>query len=185
MRDAVLKSIADIIEGVAREEDSILRRVGKGIFLIPELAFVYSVGRALALGAQRIFSTPHVKWIPETVRGEAGRTDIVFEVEGQPAFAFEFKCGGKAENYAGDLRKLASLDPVTYERIFVALIDTWPNHIDSDPRILAVEKDSGVAIERLAKNGNFDFFSTRHPNYVNQTCCVIGLWRISPEFHMP
>jgi len=80
---------------------------------------------------------------------------------------------------------LASLDPATHERIFVALIDTWPNEIDPNPRILAVEKISGVPTERLAENGHFDFFSTRHPNYVNQVCCVIGLWRIAPEFHSP
>ena len=87
MKNAALKNIANIIVGVAREEDLILHRVGKGgIFLIPELAFVYSVGRALAIDAQRIFSTPHVKWIVEQARGEAGRTDLVFEVEGQPAF---------------------------------------------------------------------------------------------------
>lgn len=185
MKHPVLKTIANIITEVAREEDLILSRVGKGIFLVPELAFVYSVGRALAIDAERIFSTAHVKWIPETAIGEAGRTDLVFEVEAQRAFAFEFKCGGKAQDYAGDIRKLASLDPTKYERIFVALINSWPDKIDSDSRILAVEKSSGVPTERLTENRHFDSFPTRDPDYVNQVCCVIALWRIAPEFHMP
>lgn len=184
MKNATLKSIANTIVGVAREEDLMLHRVGKGIFLIPELAFVYSVGRALAL-ANRIFSTPEVKWLPETTVGAAGRTDLVFEVKGQQAFAFEFKCAGKADDYAHDIRELASLDPAKYERIFGALIDTWPQEIDPNARILAVEKDSRVPVERLSESGRFDFFSTLHQGYVKQICSVVGLWRIAPEFHMP
>jgi hypothetical protein len=48
-----LEMLSQTIIEVARQEDLVLRRVGKGIFLVPELAFVYAVGRELAIKPSR------------------------------------------------------------------------------------------------------------------------------------
>jgi hypothetical protein len=179
----VLKALADTIIDIARNEDAVLRRVRQGIFHMPELAFVHAVGRAIAARAHEIFATPNVRWLPEvSIGGAHGPTDLVFEVEGQKAYAFEFKQGANAESYVRDLRKLASLDAERYERIFCALIDTWPKEIDPNPRITAVVK-SGVPVERLVEH--FDFFATLDSRFKNQVCCVVGLWRVAPDYVLP
>jgi len=172
---STLRKIADIVVDVARHEDLILRRVGQGIFLVPELAFVYAVGRTIAANASAIFGTPNVRWLPETKAGNTGRTDLIFAVEGQTTYALEFKRAGKGSDYASDLRKLAAMDS-SWERIFCALIDTWPHEIDPNPRIVEVESCENVVVERLTER--FDFFATLDSRYANQVCCVVGLWRI-------
>ena len=172
-----LTKIADTIVEVARQEDLLLRRVGQGIFIVPELAFVYAVGRAIASRAGEIFGTPRVRWLPETKMGETGRTDLVFEVEGDRTYALEFKRGGSSDDYVSDLRKLATLDPARFERIFCALIDAWPDEIDPNPRISAVERVPEVKVERLSER--FDFFATLNSSFKNQICCVVALWRVA------
>lgn len=175
-----LKQIAELIVGVAREEDLILRRVGKGIFLMPESAFVYAVGRALALSAKKIFDTPEVEWCPETTFEDVGRVDLVFKVNGGKLFAFEFKRAGSGEAYADDIRKLARLDRASCHALFVGLIEAWPESIKDDPRIRAVEHVEGVTVERITSSGKgFDFFATES-HYKNQVCCVVGIWRVKP-----
>ena len=111
--------------------------------------------------------------------GTGSRTDLVFEVAGGLTYALEFKRGGNADSYVYDLRKLASLDPSKYERIFCALIDAWPNEIPDVPRIVAVE-ESEIQTERLVKH--FDFFATLDSRYKNQVCCVVALWRIASNY---
>ena len=63
----MLNKISDLIVDVARREDLILRRVGKGVLLIPELAFSYAVGRELASNAEDIFGTIEVTWKLESL----------------------------------------------------------------------------------------------------------------------
>lgn len=173
----ILTRIANIIVDVARNEDLLLRRVGRGIFVVPELAFVYTVGRTIASRAHEIFGTTDVRWLPESAIGDVGRVDLKFEVKDQPTYAFEFKRSGTGAAYVQDLKKLASLDDGKYERIFCALIDAWPDDIDPNPRIKAVE-ESGIPLERLIEH--FDFFATLDSRYVNQVCCVVGLWHVAP-----
>jgi len=176
-QSATVAKLALKIVDTARREDLLLRRVGQGIFLVPELAFVYAVGRSIASDATEIFGTPIVKWLPESKVGATGRTDLTFEVENQPAYALEFKRSGTSADYIRDLRKLSALDSSRFERIFCALVDSWPHEIESNPRIRAVES-CGVAVERLTEP--FDFFATLHSRYKKQVCCVVAIWRVSP-----
>jgi hypothetical protein len=87
-----LEMLSQTIIEVARHEDLILRRVGKGIFLVPELAFVYAVGRELAIKAESVLGTAAL-WLPESTICESGRTDLEFDVDNPPGLAIEFKCG--------------------------------------------------------------------------------------------
>ncbi len=178
----ILTNIANTIVDVARSEDLLLRRVGQGIFFVPELAFVHAVGRAIASKALEIFGTTEVKWMPETALKAGVRTDLVFEVREQPTYAFEFKCGGKGEAYVADIKKLAALPVERYERVFCALIDAWPENISTDPRIRAVE-NSGVPVHRLVEH--FDFFSPLNARYKKQVSCVVGIWRVGSADAVP
>ena len=175
---ATLTRLALKVVDTARQEDLLLRRVGQGIFLVPELAFVYAVGRSIASDANEIFGTPKVRWLPESKIGTSGRTDLTFEVENQATYALEFKRGGTSADYIRDLRKLSALDASRFERVFCALIDSWPHEIESNPRIQAVES-CGVMVERLTES--FDFFATLHSGFKKQLCCVVAIWRVCPD----
>lgn len=171
-----------IIE-VARHEDLMLRRVGKGIFLVPELAFIDAVGRELARKAESVFGMPGARWFPQSTNCEFGRTDLVFTVNNSPGLAIEFECGDvHVDKCECDLWKLASIDPADYTRIFCALLPTWPTAISEDPRIERVEKGP-VPVKRLTKE--LDFFSTFHTAFKNDVCCLIGIWEIDASFYKP
>lgn len=173
--DAILKRIANTIVDVAREENQVLYRVGKGIFLMPEGAFVYLVGRALALNAEKIFGTSKVEWSLESPNGD-GPTDLMFEVVGGPKFAFEFKRARDAD-HINDIRKLARLNN-TFERLFVALMSRFPENLGPDVIFSNVEQPE-VKTKRLPESGHFDFFATLHESYPKRpNCCVVGIWRI-------
>ena len=173
----MLKKISDIIVDTARQEDSILKKVGKGIFQIPELAFAYSVGREIAINAETIFGNTNICWLPEeTIATNSGRTDLVFTNPESKGLAVEFKIGGHADSYRRDIDKLCNIDDIKYERIFCALIDAWPNKLTNDPRILAVEETNRTT--RLCRDDFFDFFATLHEKYKSQLCCVVGVWHI-------
>jgi hypothetical protein len=178
-----LESLSRIIIEVARHEDLILRRVGKGIFLVPELAFVYAVGRELAIRAESVLGTAGARWLPESTNCEFGRTDLVFNVNNSPGLAIKFECGDvHVDKCERDLMKLAAIDPGHYTRVFCALIPTWPTTISEDSRIERVEKGP-VPVKRLTKD--LDFFSTFHTAFKNQVCCLIGMWEIDASFHQP
>lgn len=173
----MLDKLKDIIVDIARREDLILRRVGKGIFQIPELAFSYMVGRELATNAEYIFGTNKVYWKPEnTISNTSGRTDLVFDVEGRSSLAVEFKLGGHPDTYIKDIEKLRKI-PTGYEKVFCALIDTWPEQILNDNRVKTVESQKGV--QRLCTDQFFDFFATLSEKYKGQLCCIVGVWHIN------
>jgi hypothetical protein len=178
-----LEMLSQTIIEVARHEDLILRRVGKGIFLVPELALIYAVGRELAIKAESVLATAGAQWLPESIIGESGRTDLVFHVNNSPGLAIEFKCGDvHVDECERALWKLAAIDPGDYTRVFCALIATWPTTISEEPRIERIEKGP-VPVKRLTKD--LDFFSTFHTAFKNQVCCLIGIWEIDAGFYKP
>ena len=172
----MVKKISNLIVDIARKEDLILRRIGKGILFIPELSFTYLVGRQIALNTESIFGTNNVLWKPETsISADSGRIDLVFDVQGGAGIAIEFKIGGKSDSYIRDINKLKAI-PGDYEKIFCALIDAWPENLYSDGRIQAVESQQGVY--RVCRDKFFDFFSTLHDSYKSQLCCIVGVWHV-------
>lgn len=139
----MLDKIADLIVDVARREDMVLRRVGKGVLHLPELAFAYAVGREIALQAERIFGTNKVRWMPETtLTTESGRTDLIFQTDSGNGIAIEFKIGGSVDLYKRDIEKLRNI-PTSHEALFCALIDAWPNKLESNPRVAGIESMGG------------------------------------------
>jgi hypothetical protein len=172
----MLSKISDLIVDVARKEDLVLRRVGKGVLLIPELAFTYAVGREIASNAEAIFGTDEVIWKPETkLSQESGRTDLVFDVKGNSGVAIEFKIGGHKDSYIKDIEKLRNI-PGNYEKIFCALIDAWATNLQDDSRVQAVNEQKGI--EPICRDKFFDFFASLHGGYSGQVCCIVGVWHI-------
>ena len=147
------------------------------MLLVPELAFAYTVGREISLNAEAIFGTDKVSWNPETtISADSGRTDLVFDVVEKAGVAIEFKVGGHRDSYIKDIKKLKKI-PGNYQKVFCALIDAWPNELQSDSRIQAVESQEGIT--RLCRDKFFDFFATLHEGYQGQLCCIVGVWQIS------
>ena len=86
----MLQKISDLIVDVAIQEDLILRRVNRSVLMIPELAFVYAVGREIAINTESIFGSNEVSWKPEKwLSQESGRTDLVFENKSGKGVAIE------------------------------------------------------------------------------------------------
>ena len=175
---------AEIVVDVARKEDLALRLVGKGVLLIPETAFTYAVGRAVALEAASLFGPRRVKWLPENSLGPfSGRTDVVFDVDEERGLAVEFKIGGSWESYSTDISKLAAVDPNRFYRIFCGLVDAWPEVLFEDPRIKRVEERFQSQIMRVGTSGDsFDFFATLHSSYKNRVCCIVAMWQLLDSF---
>jgi hypothetical protein len=177
-----LEKIAKVVVDVAQREDLILHPVGRGVLQIPELAFVYVAGREIALKAESIFGISNVPWLLErTINATSGRTDLVFVPDNQKSIAMEFKIDGGGDQYVADLKKLAAIDPEKYERVFCALMGTWPDVMDRDPRVKAVEEQPYIRVERLTKDERFDFFPTIHDRFRNPLYCMVALWRIVPS----
>ncbi len=170
-----------LLVDVAMREDVSLRAFGEGIFLMPERAFAYSVGKAIAAHASTILGSAAVRWLPEAKVGDSGPSDLVFDIEGGKGLALEFKMRGGTQTCARDLDKLAALDSSRYERFFCALVDAWPDNLNSDPRVVAIESHTPPSGSKAVRvPARFDFFSTLDRDFKNQLCCVVGLWRIEP-----
>jgi hypothetical protein len=175
---------AEIVIKVARTEDLALRSVGKGVLRMPETAFAYAVGSAVALEASSVFGPRQVKWLPENSLGPlSGRTDLVFDVGDERGLAVEFKIGGTWESYCTDISKLAAVDPNRFDRVFCGLVDAWPKVLFEDPRIKRVEERFQSQIMRVGTSGDsFDFFATLHSSYKNQICCIVAMWQLLDSF---
>ena len=168
---------ATIIE-VARHEELLLSRVGKGIFFMPEVAFAYAVGLKLAMRAELAFGTGEAKWYLEKTIAGGHPTDLVFEVNNGLGLAIEFKRWGNPDDYESDLKKLEAIDSSKYTKVFCALVNVRPDLLSKDNRIQSVENREGpLKVRRLTKD--FDFFSTVHDSFKTiQICCLIGIWEV-------
>jgi len=168
-----------LIVETAMREDVALRSLGEGIFLMPELAFAYLVGREVATRAIEVFGDSKVRWHRELKIGPSGPCDLVFEGdEGDKGLAVEFKMRGTVDSYINDLNKLSEVDGQRYDRFFCALVDVWPDKRDDDPRLAIAKRvyPRGYAVATVWERA--EFFSTLQRRYQSQLCCFVGLWRI-------
>ncbi|TAJ10586.1 MAG: hypothetical protein EPO61_01895 [Nitrospirae bacterium] len=168
-----------LVLDVALRENIALLNVGEGIFFLPERAFVYNVGKAIAVNATSLFGSDRVRWLPETKVGSGGPSDLVYEVEGQKGLVIEFKRRGNIDRNLQDLTKLADLDGNKYHRFFCVLVDAWPEKLHEDPRITNIESCLSPPKKVARVKSQFDFFSTLDRDFVNQVCCVVCLWEIT------
>ncbi|WP_100629739.1 hypothetical protein [Algoriphagus formosus] len=113
-----------------------------GIFFVPELYFVFEVGKALYKKRKEIFGLESIKWVREKDLGNGGPSDLVFETESDQV-VFEFKIANTYNSYLSDIKKLESLKKPNRRSYlyFVALIDSFRGK--SDPRVEEVHKGSG------------------------------------------
>lgn len=123
----IIENINSEIKLFAQEENALLEReFGKGIFDMPELAFVYEVGKRIARRRSTILGSEDYDWIRESQVGAGGITDLVFQPRSRkylPTILLEFKMDDTYHKYADDIRKLNSLDSTGGKviRLFVAL----------------------------------------------------------------
>ena len=122
----ILSRIGEMIERVAREEEFFLKSVAnQRIFHMPELAFSYACGKEIMCHRKYVFGDLHPEWKRETVLGDGGPTDLLFELPNNKSIAIEFKLRGTGESYIRDIEKLLGLDQEKYAVAFCALVDAF------------------------------------------------------------
>ncbi len=165
---------------VARRESATLCNLDKGVFFVPERAFVYLVGKEVLVDAAEVFGTDSLRWRTEAKVGQLGPVDLVIDVEGHSTIALEFKMRGDANNITADLDKLATLDALSYRKYFCALIDAWADGSDADSRLKAVRGWRGAGgLQAIPVTENFDSFETKDEQFATPIRCVVGLWEVA------
>ena len=171
----IYKRVTDL----ARKEDEKLRKVRKGIFYMPELAFAYSVGKHLYYASRQIFGKSAVDWQREVVIGHGGPSDLVIRLKsGKDGkdLVIEFKMRETWGKYIADIEKLESLDGSEYDRMFVALVDASLSRAAEDVRIVSIQRRYS-RLKRLG-NGEFQSFRTLQDGHLmdREVLCVIAAW---------
>jgi hypothetical protein len=174
-----LRKIAEIIEGVARKEDSDLKNISnQGIFYMPELAFVYACGKAIMENREHVFGDLKPEWKRETELGNGGPTDLLFECQDGKCIAIEFKLRDTGEAYVRDIEKLLRLNPSEkYFLVFCALVDVFSSKIQIDERIVKVETYPKARVVSLLNPK--PHFVTKQHWYKSDTSCVVGFWGLN------
>lgn len=176
INENVLLAIRQEIISFAESEDEILRRhFKKGIFFMPELAFVYGVGKTIALNSKKVFPGQEVEWKREIKVGEGGPCDLVLDVLNVGRIMIEFKMSDRAESYIDDVKKLKNRSEVRATRLFCALSDVFTKKLPADPRIQLMELEYSSTIRRI---GELHQFPTLGDKYTGPIHCVIGLWLV-------
>ena len=176
----IVKKIGQIIETVARKEDFELTQISgdKGIFYMPELAFVYHCGKAIMKNKEDVFGTIEVKWKREENIGSGGPTDLLFELPNKKHIAIEFKLRDKANAYLSDIEKLLRLDKDNCVCAFCALVDAFTSKLPLDSRISSVDERSDVYSLLEPK----PHFPTKQNWYKSEVSCVVGFWGVGDNF---
>jgi hypothetical protein len=175
----ITKNILATIVTVAHEENEQLRKHGKGIFFMPELAFSYLVGKRITSEAIKVFGTQEIQWLPETNIGGGGPSDVVFKMQGQKSVVIEMKMRTGDNAYYSDVCKLSRLPREEYIKIFCAFVDALKKDGRYDARIKRLEKkakEEQVLIERI---GDFECFDTLDDAYSSPIQCVIAAWQVA------
>jgi hypothetical protein len=179
-----LDKVYDLISKVALREELELRSVSSGIFSIQELAFVYIVGKEIALKAIDIFGTKDICWYTEKQiekTPKTTRTDLVFEDnEGSPVLAIEFKTRKEEGVCLNDIKKLKEIKSECI-KVFCALVEK-----DKEPKEPNVWFGDGVKPLYNHNKGNFEKFPTidyhtdsSRPS--GKTCCIVAAWEVVSE----
>ncbi len=103
------KHLSDLILDCAKVENQWLsENLNLGIFDMPELAFVYTVGKAIAVSKLNYLGSNDYRWMRETDFGNGGPTDLAFitSKKANPNFALEFKLDATHFQYKKDIDKL-------------------------------------------------------------------------------
>jgi len=178
--DRLVQLAMEIVK-VARQEDEALRPLGKSIFDVPEVAFVYLVGKAISVGRGHIFGELDVTWDQEkSVDGKLGASDLILSPKSGNPIVVEFKTlNASSKEIEHDMRKLRQISP-NYDRLFCHLMNPWGDSLNRHHGIEVVERRCGVPISQRV----YDFpseryaFATGHIEGDRPWWCVVGVWKI-------
>lgn len=96
-------------EFAIKENDQLMSLYGFGIFYMPELAFVYEIGKQMAERRVELFGSEKYQWVRECNYGNGGPTDLSFiSTNEKVLYLFEFKLDDKIQKYHNDIKKLAT-----------------------------------------------------------------------------
>ncbi|MBW8051727.1 MAG: hypothetical protein FVQ77_15585 [Cytophagales bacterium] len=180
--EQILNNIKNKIIDIALREDEILKGLGKGIFYMPELAFVYTVGKEISLNGAKIFNGREFEWIRESKVSIPGRStteifDLIFEVgkkEKNEIIVIEFKMRDKDYKYKSDIEKLHKL-PSDYFKVFCALEDVFEKDQNNGSRMTRIVSNSEIKMKRI---GELFTFPTWSEHYKNKMLCFVEIWQV-------
>lgn len=161
-----------ILSSIKKEDSDLASLTGRGIFYSPELYIAFIIGKEIKRNENSIFGQ-YVEWIRETDFGNGGPTDFAFKTE-EKTYAFELKIRDTHHSYSSDIEKLKKLES-SYEKYFVALVDSWESQKEKDSRILWLEDNYN---KQLTKINSFKSFLTKQDRYKGNICCTLAIWKI-------
>lgn len=169
-----INRIAQIICSVAESENRELSDLDLGIFHMPELAFAYECGKAIAKESKKIFGETKVEWYRECDLKNGGPTDLVFELDSGYKIAIEFKLRDTTTAYQNDIEKLGRIKEKKCIRLFCALIDVFNHKLPDDGRQADIERLPNYQVKSLHKVT----FETKQNRYVKPVSCVACVWEV-------
>lgn len=105
--NALYRSICDAV----RREEKELLKVGRGVFLLQEIALVYCVARSLIQSSSAVFNSNILDLRPEmNVKGCKGRVDLFIEIENGRKLVFKFKTRSNVSSCYDDIEKLRKIE---------------------------------------------------------------------------
>lgn len=166
--------IAEIISNLAKSENDTLYKIaGKGIYHMPERAFVYECGKAIMANSSEIFGGNAVWWLPEIDLGNGGPSDLFFELESGYKIVIEFKLRNTMYEYEKDIIKLSKIEDRNTVRLFCALVDVFDSKLPDDGRQGYIENLSEYNVQVLSKTV---FPTTTHSK--SPISCVVCIWSV-------
>lgn len=178
--DAILKVIANEIFLVAKEEERSLERAGTyGIFMMPEIAFVYQVGKSVMCKRRDIFGSEDIKWIRENKLGdEAGPIDLAFRIgHSGHLIVMEFKIARTIHDYKRDIEKVRRFvrgGDLLRVGLFVVLNDPFVESNSPDNRMADLELEDKVS---MIFTDGFATTMSSH-GYSKRQKCEVGVFRV-------
>jgi hypothetical protein len=175
----ISENIRIAIINVALREDAILTATGKGILVMPEVAFAFEVGKEIYLTRRTVLLNENYEWNREVKLKKDSKelTDLVFENKKNKndIIAIEFKILSKEDEYQKDIDKLKSL-PNNYLKIFCALEDILASKKEEDScrRIFRL-KENGQPIKQI---GEKFFIKTWHW-LKKEYLCSVEVWEVN------
>ncbi|MBS9460993.1 hypothetical protein KIM67_01125 [Flagellimonas sp. 389] len=153
--------VYDLIFNWLRFEDKTIKgpNSNKGIFFMPELHFVFEVGKLLKIFELEVFGKP-VEWLREQSFDNSGPIDLLFrDEETEEYIIFEFKIATTWHAYFKDIEKLKTLKDLNMSKIkskyFIALTDVFSSQLQNDPRVQKLKK-KGIEIHESLKSFEID-----------------------------
>jgi hypothetical protein len=165
--DKLFNSITNTVKTIDLE----LKDTNKtGIFFAPELYTAFRIGQDITKNKQHIFGQDDIEWLREQSLGNGGISDIVFEASDRK-IVIEVKIKSTGYSYEADFIKLLKL-PSSYERYFLALMDSFEDEIDGRP---------GYVLSKMQENiqGHLEeVIPTGYSSYKKTVNCHIHLFRL-------